>query len=79
MDYARFTSFTMLPLYNSSFIFYFSRHKKSEKGEAREKLQFTSRVEKEYLKPAYSASIGEELEDGLFDGTSKFILLLNCI
>ena len=26
------------------------------------------RVEKEYLKPAYSASISEELEDGLFDG-----------
>lgn len=29
-----------------------------------------SRVEKEYLKPAYSASVGEELEDGLFDGNT---------
>jgi len=46
------------------------------KGESREKVQFTSRVEKEYLKPCYSASIGEELEDGLFDGTSNFITLL---
>jgi hypothetical protein len=25
-------------------------------------------VEKEYLKPSYTASIGAELEDGLFDG-----------
>ncbi|KAK9137770.1 hypothetical protein Sjap_008364 [Stephania japonica] len=30
--------------------------------------QLTSRVEKEHLKPSYSASIGEDLEDGLFDG-----------
>jgi len=58
---------------------YFSRHKKSEKGAAGEKIQFTSRVEKEYLKPRYSASIGEELEDGLFDGTCKLITLLICI
>lgn len=32
------------------------------------KIQVTSRVEKEYLKPSYAASIGAELEDGLFDG-----------
>lgn len=49
-----------------------SRHKKkNEKGGSTEKIQFTSRVEKEYLKPSYTASIGEELEDGLFDGTYK--------
>ncbi|XP_010267055.1 PREDICTED: anoctamin-like protein At1g73020 [Nelumbo nucifera] len=41
--------------------------KKYEKGSSTGKIQVTSRVEKEYLKPAYSASIGEELEDGLFD------------
>jgi anoctamin-10 len=29
-------------------------------------------VEKEYLKPSYTASIGAELEDGLFDG--KYVL-----
>lgn len=34
----------------------------------RKALQLASRVEKEYLKPSYCASIGEELEDGLFDG-----------
>jgi anoctamin-10 len=28
-------------------------------------------VEKEYLKPSYTASIGEELEDGLFDGNNN--------
>ncbi|KAL9689473.1 hypothetical protein QQ045_009859 [Rhodiola kirilowii] len=31
------------------------------------KIRFTSRVEKEYLKPAYVASIDKELEDRLFD------------
>lgn len=32
------------------------------------KVNFTTKTEKEYLKPTYAASIGEELEDGLFDG-----------
>ncbi|KAL5697765.1 hypothetical protein ACHQM5_028882 [Ranunculus cassubicifolius] len=42
--------------------------KKHEKGaSSMGKIQVTSRVEKEYLKPSYSASIGAELEDGLFD------------
>lgn len=46
-----------------------SRNKKKwENGSSTGKIQFTYRVEKEFLKPAYSASIGEELEDGLFDG-----------
>lgn len=44
------------------------RKRKCEKGSLTGKIQFTSRVEKEYLKPSYSASIGDELEDGLFDG-----------
>lgn len=51
--------------------------KKREKGSSTGKIQFTSRVEKEYMKPSYSASIGEELEDGLFDGNMPNIL--NCI
>ncbi|CAM8880006.1 unnamed protein product [Rhodiola kirilowii] len=31
------------------------------------KVKFTTKTEKEYLKPTYAASIGEEFEDGLFD------------
>ncbi|KAI3722834.1 hypothetical protein L2E82_33952 [Cichorium intybus] len=41
------------------------RHKrKREKGYAAGKHYFNSRVEKEYFKPIYAASIGDELEDG---------------
>ncbi|KAG5016185.1 hypothetical protein JHK85_022321 [Glycine max] len=54
-------------------------YKKNEKGEAREKFQFSSRVEKEYLKPSYSASIGEELEDGLFDDFLELALQFGMI
>ncbi|KAK7255540.1 hypothetical protein RIF29_28953 [Crotalaria pallida] len=56
------------------------RHKKKrEKGESTERIQFTSRVEKEYLKPSYSASIGEELEDGLFDDFLELALQFGMI
>ncbi|KVI05892.1 Anoctamin/TMEM 16, partial [Cynara cardunculus var. scolymus] len=41
--------------------------RKREKGPSGRKSYFNSRVEKEYFKPMYSASVGEELEDGLFD------------
>ncbi|KAG9131145.1 hypothetical protein Leryth_020139 [Lithospermum erythrorhizon] len=41
--------------------------RKHERGLSPGKGRSISRVEKEYLKPAYSPSIGEELEDGLFD------------
>ncbi|KAJ4958420.1 hypothetical protein NE237_025531 [Protea cynaroides] len=41
--------------------------KKHECGSSTGKIRLASRVEKEYLKPIYSASIGEEVEDGLFD------------
>ncbi|XP_050235151.1 anoctamin-like protein At1g73020 isoform X2 [Mercurialis annua] len=41
--------------------------KKQVKGQSNGKIQVNSKVEKEYLKPSYSASIGEDLEDGLFD------------
>ncbi|XP_076958087.1 anoctamin-like protein At1g73020 [Bidens hawaiensis] len=45
----------------------FRNKRKREKGMAARKSYFNSRVEKEYFKPIYSASIGDELEDGLFD------------
>lgn len=41
--------------------------RKRQDGRFPEKDQSIPKVEKEYLKPAYSASIGQELEDGLFD------------
>ncbi|CAM8899135.1 unnamed protein product [Rhodiola kirilowii] len=43
------------------------------------KILFTSRVEKEYLKPAYVASIGKELEDGLFDDLLELALQFGMI
>ena len=50
-------------------LFYcFRKKKKSEGGPSTGKILIASRVEKEYFKPTYSASIGVELEDGLFDG-----------
>ncbi|RVX17112.1 Anoctamin-like protein [Vitis vinifera] len=53
----------LLPYLKYSYRKYGVRHKKRhEKGSSTGKIQFTSRVEKEYLKPSYSASIGEELE-----------------
>ncbi|XVE51980.1 hypothetical protein DITRI_Ditri02bG0083100 [Diplodiscus trichospermus] len=52
--------------------------KKCEKGSSG-KIQFTSRVEKEYLKPTYSASICEELEDGLFDDFLELALQFGMI
>ncbi|XVF86771.1 hypothetical protein PTKIN_Ptkin18bG0069600 [Pterospermum kingtungense] len=52
--------------------------KKCEKGSTG-KIQFTSRVEKEYLKPTYSASICEELEDGLFDDFLELALQFGMI
>ncbi|RAL43896.1 hypothetical protein DM860_014397 [Cuscuta australis] len=43
------------------------------------KIQYFSRIEKEYLKPVYSASIGEELEDGLFDDFLELALQFGMI
>ncbi|XP_044479470.1 anoctamin-like protein At1g73020 isoform X2 [Mangifera indica] len=53
--------------------------KKHEKGSSSAKICFTSRVEKEYLKPAYSASIGDEVEDGLFDDFLELALQFGMI
>lgn len=55
------------------------RKRKHEKGSSTGKIQFTSRVEKEYLKPFYSASIGDELEDGLFDDFLELALQFGLI
>ncbi|KAF5466485.1 hypothetical protein F2P56_016405 [Juglans regia] len=53
--------------------------KKREKGSSTRKIQFTTRVEKEYMKSSYSASIGEELEDGLFDDFLELALQFGMI
>ncbi|XP_031254946.1 anoctamin-like protein At1g73020 isoform X2 [Pistacia vera] len=53
--------------------------KKHDKGSKSEKIHVTSRVEKEYLKPAYSASIGDEVEDGLFDDFLELALQFGMI
>ncbi|EEF46308.1 anoctamin-like protein At1g73020 [Ricinus communis] len=53
--------------------------KKQEKGPSDGKIQVNSKVEKEYLKPTYSASIGEELEDGLFDDFLRLTLQFGMI
>lgn len=54
------------------------KKRKREKGSPTGKTQFISRVEKEYLKPSYSASVGEELEDGLFDGNVETHVISLC-
>ncbi|KAF5186893.1 Anoctamin-like protein [Thalictrum thalictroides] len=53
--------------------------KKHENGLSKGKVQVTSRVEKEYLKPSYSASIGDELDDGLFDDFLEMALQFGMI
>ncbi|XP_010062578.2 anoctamin-like protein At1g73020 isoform X2 [Eucalyptus grandis] len=55
------------------------KKKRCEKGSTRGRIQFASRVEKEYLKPSYSASIGDELEDGLFDDFLELALQFGMI
>ncbi|KAK6914789.1 Anoctamin [Dillenia turbinata] len=57
----------------------YPKNKDCESGSSTEKIQFTSRVEKEYLKPTYSAIVGEELEDGLFDDFLELALQFGMI
>jgi len=45
-----------------------TKARKSTRKDHRGESILATRVEKEYLKPSYTASIGEELEDGLFYG-----------
>ncbi|XP_054784320.1 anoctamin-like protein At1g73020 isoform X3 [Prosopis cineraria] len=69
-----------LPYFKYSYKKYWVRHKKKkEKGEMTGRIQFTHRAEKEYLKPAYKASISEELEDGLFDDFLELALQFGMI
>ncbi|XP_078431998.1 anoctamin-like protein [Wolffia australiana] len=54
--------------------------KKHEKGASlRKSIRLSSRVEKEYLKPTYAASIGDEFEDGLFDDFLELALQFGMI
>lgn len=53
--------------------------KQHDKGSSKGKVKVSSRVEKEYLKSAYSASIGGELEDGLFDDFLELTLQFGMI
>ncbi|GFZ04235.1 hypothetical protein Acr_16g0008590 [Actinidia rufa] len=55
------------------------KKRKCEKGSLVGKMQFNFRVEKEYLKPSYSASVGEEFEDGLFDDFLELALQFGMI
>ncbi|KMZ58976.1 Anoctamin-like protein [Zostera marina] len=55
------------------------RNKRYEKGQIFKLAQLNSRVEKEFLKPSYSASIGAELEDGLFDDFLELALQFGMI
>ncbi|KAL7100063.1 hypothetical protein ACP275_09G125200 [Erythranthe tilingii] len=50
---------------------------KREKGSG--KSSPIPRVEKDYLKPAYAASIGQEIEDGLFDDFLELVLQFGMI
>ncbi|AAD55649.1 Hypothetical protein [Arabidopsis thaliana] len=69
-----------LPYLKYSYRKYRARTKKKmEDGSSTGKIQIASRVEKEYFKPTYSASIGVELEDGLFDDSLELALQFGMI
>ncbi|KAL0415140.1 UNVERIFIED_CONTAM: Anoctamin-like protein [Sesamum latifolium] len=53
--------------------------RKSEKGSSTGKPRLIPRIEKDYLKPAYAASIGQEIEDGLFDDFLELVLQFGMI
>ncbi|XP_011072472.1 anoctamin-like protein At1g73020 [Sesamum indicum] len=52
---------------------------KCEKGSSTGKPRPIPRIEKDYLKPAYAASIGQEIEDGLFDDFLELVLQFGMI
>ncbi|XP_020265246.1 anoctamin-like protein Os01g0706700 isoform X1 [Asparagus officinalis] len=69
-----------IPYLKYSYKKYKAVHKKKhEKGSSGGKPILATRVEKEYLKPSYSASIGEDLEDGLFDDFLELALQFGMI
>eukprot|EP00268_Persea_americana_P033171 TRINITY_DN32910_c0_g1_i6.p1 TRINITY_DN32910_c0_g1~~TRINITY_DN32910_c0_g1_i6.p1 ORF type:complete len:658 (+),score=93.98 TRINITY_DN32910_c0_g1_i6:296-2269(+) len=55
------------------------KKKREDGSSAGKKIQLAYRVEKEYLKPTYSASNGQELEDGLFDDFLELALQFGMI
>ncbi|XP_077254236.1 anoctamin-like protein isoform X2 [Tasmannia lanceolata] len=70
-----------IPYLKYSYKKYKAVHKrKDENGSSEGKsVQLSSRVEKEYLKPTYCASIGKEFEDGLFDDFLELALQFGMI
>uniref|UniRef100_A0A6V7QTG4 Anoctamin transmembrane domain-containing protein n=1 Tax=Ananas comosus var. bracteatus TaxID=296719 RepID=A0A6V7QTG4_ANACO len=70
-----------IPYLKYSYKKYKAVHKKKhEKGLTPEKsVRLFTRVEKEFLKPSYTASIGDELEDGLFDDFLELALQFGMI
>ncbi|XP_018679019.2 anoctamin-like protein Os01g0706700 isoform X1 [Musa acuminata AAA Group] len=69
-----------IPYLKYSYKKYKAFHKKKhEKGSSEKMVHLVTRVEKEYLKPSYTASIGEELEDGLFDDFLELALQFGMI
>uniref|UniRef100_A0A453F9E8 Anoctamin transmembrane domain-containing protein n=1 Tax=Aegilops tauschii subsp. strangulata TaxID=200361 RepID=A0A453F9E8_AEGTS len=69
-----------IPYLKYSYKKYSAVHKKRERESPSGKsVRLSTRVEKEYLKPSYTASIGEELEDGLFDDFLELALQFGMI
>uniref|UniRef100_A0A0D9V4Q6 Anoctamin transmembrane domain-containing protein n=1 Tax=Leersia perrieri TaxID=77586 RepID=A0A0D9V4Q6_9ORYZ len=70
-----------IPFLKYSYKKYRAVHKKKHEKEspAGKSVRLSTRVEKEYLKPSYTASIGEELEDGLFDDFLELTLQFGMI
>ncbi|TVU35377.1 hypothetical protein EJB05_17264 [Eragrostis curvula] len=70
-----------IPYLKYSYKKYIAVHKKKHEKEspAGKLVRLSTRVEKEYLKPFYTASIGEELEDGLFDDFLELTLQFGMI
>ncbi|XP_072993599.1 anoctamin-like protein Os01g0706700 isoform X2 [Typha latifolia] len=70
-----------IPYLKYSYKKYKAVHKKKhERGSSVGKpVRLSTRVEKEYLKPSYAASIGEELDDGLFDDFLELALQFGMI
>uniref|UniRef100_M8B9V4 Anoctamin transmembrane domain-containing protein n=1 Tax=Aegilops tauschii TaxID=37682 RepID=M8B9V4_AEGTA len=57
----------------------FCSKKRERESPSGKSVRLSTRVEKEYLKPSYTASIGEELEDGLFDDFLELALQFGMI
>lgn len=70
-----------IPYLKYSYKKYIAVHKKKHEKESPvgRSVRLSTRVEKEYLKPSYTASIGAELEDGLFDDFLELTLQFGMI